>query len=287
MSHSVAVLMAIIPPMLWGSTYLVTTEFLPPDKALMAAVLRILPVGLLIVLFTRYRPSREQLPKLVVVSLLCMSLLHWPLFVSAYRLPGGLAAILIASQPLLVVVLGFLLFGNRITRKVAAGIIIGLIGVVMILLVPSRLEWDLIGICAAFLAAASMSLGTLLVKRWQLDIPVLAFTGWQLTIGGLLLLPFALIFDLPMAEFETGHIGGYLYLALAGTLLPYVLWFSALRKLEPVLISTLILLSPLSAMVLGYVVLDQALTVLQLAGAGAVLAGILITHVSFNNHQKQ
>lgn len=282
MSPSVAVLAAMIPPMLWGSTYLVTTEFLPPDKPLMAATLRILPVGLFIVLLTRYRPTREQWPKLVIVSLLCMSLLHWLLFASAYRLPGGLAALLIASQPLLVVILGYFLFSARITINVGIGIAVGLAGVVMVLIVPSLLVWDTLGIIAAFGAAISMSLGTLLVKRWKLNIPVLAFTGWQLMIGGLILLPFALLFELPMADLERGHLGGYLYLALVGTLLPYFLWFSALRQLEPVLISTLILLSPLSAMVLGYVFLNQALTGLQLAGAVAVLAGIAITHVSFN-----
>ena len=282
MKHSLAVLMAVIPPLLWGSTYLVTTEFLPADKPLMAATLRILPVGLFIVLLTRYRPNREQWPKLVIVSLLCMSLLHGPLFVSAYRLPGGLAALLIASQPLMVVVLGYAMFGARITLSAGVGISVGLAGVVMVLVAPSMLVWDTLGIVAAFVAAISMSLGTLLVKRWKLNIPVLAFTGWQLAIGGAILLPFALLFELPMAGFEPGHLGGYLYLALAGTLFPYFLWFTALRHLEPVLISTLILLSPLSAMILGYVFLNQALTGLQLTGAVAVLAGIVITHVSFN-----
>lgn len=282
MNHSVAVLVAMLPPMLWGSTYLVTTELLPPDKPLMAAVLRILPIGIIVTLITRYRPTREQWPKLFVVSLLVMSLLHWPLFVSAYRLPGGLAALLVASQPLLVVVIGFVLFRTRITLRVGVGIAIGIAGVVMVLIVPSELEWDTIGIIAAFTAAACMSMGTLLTKRWQMDIPVLAFTGWQLLIGGAILLPFALIFELPLSGLEASHIGGYLYLALIGTLFPYFLWLSALRYLEPVIISTLILLSPLSAMVLGYVVLDQALTNFQLFGAATVLTGILITNVSLS-----
>ncbi len=276
--RALVLVMAALPPAIWGSTYLVTTELLPPDKPLMAAVLRILPVGLVITLMTRYRPDRSQWGKLLVVSLLCMSLLHWPLFVAAYRLPGGLAALLVASQPLLIMIMGWLLFRTRTPLHVGVGVGIGLGGVALILVAPSRLAWDPIGIAAALLAAFSMALGILLVKRWQLAIPTLAFTGWQLLLGGLILLPFALAFELPFQALETGHLGGYLYLAVIGTLLPYFLWYRALSHLEPVLITAFLFLSPLSAMLLGYLVLDQALTTAQIAGALAVFAGILISH---------
>jgi len=249
-------------------------------------MLRILPVGLLLTLLTRQLPDREHWPRLVVISLLCMAVFHWALFVSAYRLPGGLAALLVTSQPLLVAMLGYLFFGSRVTFKVAAGIVVGLGGVALVLSAPSRLAWDTVGIFAAFSAALAMSLGTLLIKRWQLPIPVLAFTGWQLTIGGLALLPAVLVFEMPIGPLEARHLGGYLYLALLGTLLPYLLWFSALRYLDPVLISTLILLSPLSAMVLGYVVLGQTLTSMQLAGAAAILTGILVSNVPIGRFGK-
>src|SRR5690554_6202732 len=175
-------MMAALPPLVWGSTYLATTEWLPPDRPLTAAVLRILPIGLLMVLITRYIPSRDDWLRLVVVSALCMSLLHWPLFVSAYRLPGGLAALLICTQPLLVVGFGWLLFRQRTGLQMILGVLLGLLGLAMVLVSPSRLVWDGIGVLAATVAAFSMTLGTLLVKRWQLPIPLLAFTGWQLLL---------------------------------------------------------------------------------------------------------
>lgn len=96
MSRVSSLLMAALPPAIWGSTYLVTSEFLPADRPLTAAVMRILPVGLVLVLFSRHWPRSNQWLKLTALSLLRMSLLHWPLFVSAYRLPGGLAALLTA-----------------------------------------------------------------------------------------------------------------------------------------------------------------------------------------------
>lgn len=269
-------LMASLPPLIWGSTYLVTTELLPPDKPMLAAVLRILPVGIIITCLTHFRPSREQLLKLIVLSFLSMSVFHWLLFVSAYKLPGGLAALLVASQPLVVMMLSLLLFSTQTAPHVVRGVLIGFSGVAMILIAPSNLAWNTTGILSALTAALSMSLSTLLIKRWKLDIPMLAFTGWQLLLGGSMLLPFAMVFEGLPTDIAPANIGGYFYLAFFGTLIPYFLWFNALRHLDPVVMSGFIFLSPLSAIALGYLVLDQALTFVQVAGAIAVFAGILI-----------
>jgi probable blue pigment (indigoidine) exporter len=201
--------MAALPPAIWGSTYLVTSELLPADKPLTAAVLRILPAGLLLVVFNRHWPKPDQWLKLCVLSLLCMSLLHWPLFISAYRLPGGLAALLICSQPLIVLVLGFALFQQRTPVRVMVAACIGFAGVALVLISPSRLAWDTLAILAAALAACSMALGTLLIRRWQLDMPVFAFTGWQLLLGGMILLPFMLWFELPLPNLQPANMAGY------------------------------------------------------------------------------
>lgn len=274
--------MAALPPIVWGSTYLVTTEWLPPDRPLTAAVLRIFPIGLLMVLMTGYRPQAGQWVKLLVVSVLCMSLLHWLLFVSAYRLPGGMAALLICTQPLLVVIFSWVLFRQRTPLQMLLGVILGLIGVALVLLSPGRLTWDGIGVLAAAIAAISMALGTLLVKRWQLPIPLLAFAGWQLLLGGLVLLPLMLWQEGVPAMPSSSQLGGYLYLAILGTGLPYLLWFRALRGLDPVFISVLLLLSPVSALALGYVFLDQNLGGWQWLGALCVFAGIVVSQWKFS-----
>lgn len=273
--------MAALPPLVWGSTYLVTTEWLPPDRPLTAAVLRILPIGLLMVLLTRYLPERRDWPKLILASALCMSLLHWPLFVSAYRLPGGLAALLICTQPLLVVGFGWLLFRQSTPKQMILGVLLGLGGVALVLVSPSRLVWDGVGIFAAAVAALSMALGTLLVKRWEMPIPLLAFTGWQLLLGGLLLLPIMLWHEGLPPPMSSGELKGYLYLAVLGTGLPYLLWFRALRGLDAVFLSILLLLSPLSALALGYLFLDQGLTSWQWVGACCVFAGIILSQWRF------
>lgn len=96
------VLITALAPAIWGSTYIVTTEILPPDRPFTAALLRALPAGLLLVLYSRYLPRRSEWPRLLVLAALNIGFFQALLFVAAYRLPGGLAAVVGAIQPLLV-----------------------------------------------------------------------------------------------------------------------------------------------------------------------------------------
>lgn len=59
-----------LTPVLWGSTYVVTTELLPPDRPLTAAVIRALPIGILLLALTRSLPNRASLTRVAVLGLL-------------------------------------------------------------------------------------------------------------------------------------------------------------------------------------------------------------------------
>ena len=127
---------------------------------------------------------------------------------------------------------------------------------------------------AALAGAAAMALGVYLSKHRRTSLPVLAFTGWQLFIGGLCLLPVALLAEPPLEALSAANIGGYLYLCLFGAVLAYVLWFDGIAKLSPAAVSSLGLLSPVCAFVLGWLFLGQGMDVKSLAGFVLVLASI-------------
>src|SRR5690606_19289172 len=84
-------LLTAIAPAIWGSTYIVTTEFLPDFPALTVAMLRALPAGLLLLLLVRQLPAGIWWARIFVLGALNFSIFWWMLFVSAYRLPGGVA----------------------------------------------------------------------------------------------------------------------------------------------------------------------------------------------------
>ena len=127
---------------------------------------------------------------------------------------------------------------------------------------------------AALAGAAAMALGVYLSKHRRTSLPVLAFTGWQLFIGGLCLLPVALLAEPPLETLSAANLGGYLYLCLFGAVLAYVLWFDGIAKLPPAAVSSLGLLSPVCAFVLGWLFLGQGMDAKSLAGFALVLASI-------------
>lgn len=263
-----------LAPAIWGSTYIVTTEILPPDRPFTAALLRALPAGLLLVLYSRYLPRPSEWPRLLVLAALNIGFFQALLFVAAYRLPGGLAAVVGAIQPLLVMGLVWSMDGQRPASVAVAASVIGIAGMAALLLAPGA-SWDLIGIAAAFIGTACMASGTYLTRRWRPTVPLLAFTGWQLLIGGLFLLPVAWLIDPPLPTLSPLQWLGYAYLSLFGALLAYVLWFRGIARLAPVAVSSLGLLSPLVAVTLGWALLGQSITGVALLGLVAVLGSIL------------
>jgi len=274
------VLVTALVPMIWGTTYLVTTELLPPGRPLLAATVRALPAGLALVALTRRLPRRDWWWRAAVLGALNIGAFLALLFVAAYRLPGGVAATVGAIQPLLVVGLASVLLGERLrTRTVLAGIA-GLAGVsLLVLRADARL--DAVGIAAAVGGAGCMALGVVLSKRWPAPAPVLATTGWQLVAGGLLLLPVTLLVEgPPPASLTVPNLVGYGYLAVVGSAFAYALWFRGIRILPPTSITFLGLLSPVVATALGWLVRGEALTPAQALGALVVLGSVVVPQLA-------
>ncbi|MEU6785434.1 EamA family transporter [Nonomuraea angiospora] len=275
-NQSGTVLLTALTPAIWGTTYLVTTELLPPGRPLLAAVIRALPAGLLLVAITRRLPSGIWWWRALVLGALNIGVFFALLFVGAYRLPGGVAATVGAIQPLLVALLSAGLLGERLSMRTTLAAVAGVAGVsLLVLRADARL--DVLGVAAALGGAVVMAFGVVLSKRWQSPAPLLATTGWQLVAGGLLLLPVALLVEgAPPATLTGANLAGYAYLTIIGSALAYVLWFRGLRLLSATKVTFLGLLSPVVATALGWLVLGQELTAAQALGALVVLAALVV-----------
>lgn len=262
-----------LAPIVWGSTYLVTTEMLPAGIPLTLAVLRALPAGLLLILVLRKLPEGIWWLRVVVLGVLNFSLFWWLLFIAAYRLPGGVAATVGAVQPLIVLFLSRWLLNNRLSAVSIMASIAGVFGVAILLLTPNA-ALDPLGIIAGLAGALSMAAGTVLSRRWQPPVSALTFTSWQLTAGGLVLLPFAIIFEPALPTLNSLNLIGLGYLTLIGGALTYALWFRGLAVLGPSSVASLGFLSPVSAVVLGWFYLNQQLSTLQFIGMVVILLSV-------------
>ncbi|MEE4255356.1 MAG: EamA family transporter [Desulfuromusa sp.] len=267
------ILLTSIAPVIWGSTYLVTTELLPDGYPLTASLLRALPAGLILLALSRHLPTGRWWIKVFILGALNFSIFWWLLFVAAYRLPGGLAATVTSIQPLIVLMLAKLILSNSIKPASVVAAIMGMTGVAIVILTPQA-EIDVIGVVAALGSALSMAAGTVLSRLWQPSVSLTTFTAWQLTAGGILLLPIALWFEPALPALTLNNVLGFTYLSLIGAALTYLFWFRGIARLGPSGVTPLGFLSPITAIVLGWLFLSQNLNPVQVAGILIVFTSI-------------
>ena len=265
-----------LAPMAWGTTYLVTSELLPAGHPLLAGLLRSLPAGLLALLFARRLPHGSWWAKAFVLGGLNIGAFFPLLFLAAERLPGGVAAAVAGAQPLIVLVLGALVLGERIRPLTAAAAVLGAGGVALVVLGPAA-ALDLWGVLAALGGVTATGIGMILTKRWGRPVGVgpVAYAGWQLSAGGLLLLPLTLAVEGLPPVIDAEAALGYLWLATAGGLVAYTLWVRGIQRLPVVAPGLLALLSPVVATVLGVLVAGERFSALQAAGIALTLVALL------------
>lgn len=264
-----------IAPAVWGTTYIVTTHLLPEGHPLFAALMRALPAGVIAVLLARRLPRGSWWWKSLVLGTLNIAVFLPLLFVTAQRLPGGVAATLGASQPILVALLAVAILQERLSRWRLWWGVAGVVGVALIVLGPDA-ALDPLGVLAGLGGAASMATGVVLTKRWGRPEGVsgLALAGWQLGAGGLVLLVPALVIDGVPPGIDGPAVAGYLWLGLVGALLAYTLWFSGIRRLPVTATALLGLLSPVVAATLGAAIARESLGATQLVGFAIALTAM-------------
>ncbi|OZD85724.1 EamA family transporter [Rhodococcus sp. 05-339-2] len=263
---------AALAPIVWGTTYLVTSELLPPDRPMTASVLRAVPAGLLLLLIAPGIPGHGWRLKTAALGVLNIGLFFPMLFVAAYRLPGGAAAVVGSAQPLIIIAMSTA-FGWGRTRPVQVGwALVAVVGVALTTM-SSTVRLDAIGLAAAAIGTASMATGVVLTKRWGVppNSNPLNSTAWQLLVGGMVIIPLIPIVDDGPWAIDAEAVLGYAWLAVIGGAMAYALWFRGARTLPSANVSLLGILSPLTAAVLGWIVLGQNMTGLQCAGFGIAL----------------
>ncbi|WP_343232887.1 MULTISPECIES: EamA family transporter [unclassified Tsukamurella] len=270
-----------LAPAVWGTTYAVTTHFLPAGHPLFAALMRSLPAGLLAMLIARRLPRGSWWWRSAVLGILNMGAFFPLLFLSAQHLPGGVAATLGATQPIVVAFLAVAILHEGLSLWRFGWGLVGVIGVGLVVLGPDA-ALDPVGILAGVAGAASMGTGVTLTKKWGRPegVSAIGMAGWQLTAAGLVLIVPAMLIDGIPSGLDSSAVGGYLWLGLVGALLTYALWFSGIRRLPVTATALLGLLSPLVAAALGALVSGESLRPVQLLGFAVALAAMVAGQVT-------
>jgi len=273
-------LITAVAPVAWGSTYLVTETFLPPDRPLFAAVVRALPIGLLLLALRRQLPPRGWWGRAFVLGLLNIGMFFPLIFLAAYHLPGGLAATLQATAPMVTMALAWPGLGERPGWARVGAALVGAVGVALLVL-RSPGHVDAVGLAAAFGSVLVSALGYVLVKRWPAPVDNLTLVSWQLVVGGLLLVPVALVVEGAPPALDLPAVGGFLWLGLVGTGLAYYCWFLGLRSMPAGVVSLIGLVNPVVGTMLGVVFAGELFGWAQALGMLLVLGGVLAGQPAF------
>lgn len=207
-----------------------------------------------------------------------------PFFLIAWgqvHITGGLASILIATSPLFAVVAAhYCTQDEGLTPGKIIGVIAGLVGVVFLLgpELLGDLGSDLLGQLSVLGAAICYAGSAIYGRRFAAQgvPPIFVATG-QMTMSTLLLLPFALVVDRPwtLANPELPVWGAVLSLAVLSTSFAYLIYFRILARAGAINILLVNFLVPVSALLLGILVLGETLTTEQVIGMAFIVVGLI------------
>lgn len=276
----------------WGSTYLairIGIETIPP---LLMASIRFLISGTLLYGFSRWRgaprPTRANWRATSIVGALLLLGGNGGVVLAERTVPSGVAALLVATVPVWMVVLDWLWHGGaRPGPRVVIGLLLGLAGIGL-LVGPGAFGGGAVDATgAAILVVGSLSWATGSIYSRQADLPHHAMlgTGMEMLAGGVLLgIAGGLRGELGMlhpAAISMASALGLLYLVTFGSLVGFTAYIWLLDKVAPARVATYAYVNPVVAVVLGWAVLGEALTP-RMFGAAAIIVGavVLITTAS-------
>ena len=271
--------------LVWGSTYLgmrVMVETIPP---LLGSGIRFLAAGVVLYPFLVVRRGwagvRVGIREAAASSLVGLLFLAGgtALIAAAERdVPSGLAAVLVATMPLVVVVLGWLV-REPVPRTTALGVVVGLVGVAVLLLPGNPPpEATALGLTLTLVATVSIGVASFLSPRLPVPDDTLVTTAIELLAAGVVLSAAGLLLGeargLALERVSTASLAALGYLIVAGSLLAYTAYVWLLANVSVAQAATYTYVNPVVAVVLGWLVLDEQLTLATLGGATLIVGSV-------------
>ena len=270
--------------LLWGSTYLAiryTVATIPP---LTTAGVRDAIAGLILLAVAAargFRPKREHWLAGLVAGALFFLLGHSALNWAEQYVPSGTAALLITTEPMFILVLGWLFGQQRFTWVSALGLGFGVVGVGLLAGADfSMTGRSLPGFAAVLLSAFSWAAGVVVSPRLRLPSDALARTAIPLVCGGGMLLMSAGIAGkfqkVQWSAISLGSLLGLAYLIVFGSVVAFTAYTWLLQQCPPTLVATHTYANPLVAVLLGWLLASEPLTVRVVFALIAVLGAIVL-----------
>lgn len=269
---------------IWGSTWLVIKLGLETMTPLLSAGLRFTVAA--VVLFTIIRLQRIEIPWTretrwfyFVIALTSFSIPFGLVYWGEQRIPSGMTSVLFATFPLWVAIISSLLIPqDKVTAGKVTGVLLGFAGVVTIFwndLQFSGSRETMYGMGAVVLSGMIQALSAVLIKKHGEKISPFVVSFMPMAISAVLLLTAAGVSeDIASVQWTPMGIFSIVFLAVLGTVVTFVSYFWLLKRVQVVILSLTSFVTPIIAVVLGVVVLNESVSPFLFAGAALVFLGI-------------
>ena len=269
--------------LIWGSTYLAirfAVESIPP---LVVAGVRHLTAGSVLLVWALargYRPTWREVRSCLVLGALFFLIGHGTLHWAETRVASGLSALLVASEPMWVAVLGlFISHETKFTPMNVTGLIVGFVGVALLSTDKAALGGSFVGAIVILVGTLAWSLGMLYSGNATMPRDSIARAALPVFFGGIMLLIAATVsgefHGLTSASFTLKATAGLLYLIVFGSIVAFTAYTWLLERTSPVFLATHTYVNPIVAVLLGWMLAGETVNG-RVALAGALVVGSVV-----------
>jgi len=271
--------------MLWASASVATKFGLHSAPPLVLANTRFFLAGLVLLLYgyslrkdPSYRlPSGQEWKYLALFGFLNTTV-YLGLFVYAMKYTAaGIGSLATSTNPLIIVLLSSWMMGRKPARTEILSIIIGMTGIAIATYpLVKNSSTSPFGVMILMLSMVSVSFASVYYARVKWTLPNILINGWQVTLGGLFLLPFTFISsDFSLVVLDQNFIYSALWLSLAVSVIGLICWFYLLR-IDTVKASLWLFLCPLFGFIYAWWLLDEPINDYTVAGTLLVVFGLYL-----------
>jgi drug/metabolite transporter (DMT)-like permease len=281
---------------LWGSTYLamrVIVRDMPPYVAGATRYLIAGPLmlGVLALTGRKVSLSLQDLRRLLVISILLLSIGNIGVLWGEEYVSSGLASLIVALVPIWVVIIEAWFFrAGRMTAKGFFGLALGIAGL-LVLLWPRITSGSHLGrlelLGSGILAGASFfwALGSVFSHRYSLNVDVFVSAAWQMTLAGAVNALIALVFGQFSKTHWTAHaLGSIAYLVVFGSWIGYSCYIYLLEHVPTPKVATYAYVNPIVAVFLGWIILREQVDFFMLMGTAIIIASVWLVNSSKLKH---
>ena len=272
---------------MWSSAFTSAKIIVSSAPPLSALSLRFLVSGLLAIgigwLLGQSLKLTSSQRKATVIFGICQNSIYLGLnFIAVQRIEASVAAIIASTMPLIVAFLGWIIFRDRLKPLAIFGLVLGFIGVLIIMNTRIQNINDLGAISLCVLGAISLAIATLSVKNATSGGNLWIIVGYQMIIGSIALLPFALLLEVINIAWSFKLIIAFFYTTLIPGLLATWVWFVLVSEVGAVKGATYHFLNPFFGVLIAYIILKESIGLSDYIGVIVVSVGIIIVQISKN-----